>query len=165
MGSRGGNGSHLRKYDYRMGKRNRDRKMAAIIELLEMLIRKVMETKVWSVNSIGIIEKPEHIKDELYFLDDNGEVIVKTYDKTRIVEGVITLATKRDKDALVSKHPKVTSRTSAPLPTVLSYESSISHTVDKNVSPPKNGLIKVVQMAFAHKALLVRLAKATPPII
>ncbi|MCD7467313.1 hypothetical protein HAX54_004660 [Datura stramonium] len=39
-------------------------------------------------------------------------------DKTRRAEGVNTLATKRDKEAPVSKRPKLTSGSSAPLPTM-----------------------------------------------
>ncbi|MCD7462424.1 hypothetical protein HAX54_048528 [Datura stramonium] len=64
-----------------MGRRSevRDRKVASIMELLQMLTRKVIETKVWSVNAIKTIEKLVHIEEEVYFLDINREVVAATY--------------------------------------------------------------------------------------
>ncbi|MCD9638064.1 hypothetical protein HAX54_021769 [Datura stramonium] len=49
------------------------------MELLEMLTRKMMETKVWSVNIIGIVEGMEKIDDEVYFLNDEKESIMANY--------------------------------------------------------------------------------------
>ncbi|MCE0480729.1 hypothetical protein HAX54_037821 [Datura stramonium] len=73
-------------------------------------------------------------------------------DKTRKAEGVITLATKRGKDAPVSKRPKLTSGSSASPPTMPSDEASVSHMATKLVSPPKSGLLKVARITSAHKA-------------
>ncbi|MCD9559727.1 hypothetical protein HAX54_017956 [Datura stramonium] len=53
--------------------------MAAIMELLEMLIRQVMEIKVWSVNSIGAIERMEQIDDGVNFLNDEKECVVANH--------------------------------------------------------------------------------------
>ncbi|MCE5166865.1 hypothetical protein HAX54_028299, partial [Datura stramonium] len=57
----------------------RDRKIATLMELLKILIRQVMETKVMSVNAIETIDKPEHIEDEVYFLNASREVVAATY--------------------------------------------------------------------------------------
>ncbi|MCD7472213.1 hypothetical protein HAX54_013232 [Datura stramonium] len=56
-----------------------DRKMAAIMELVKMLTRKVIKTKVWSVNAIGTVERMEQIDDEIYFLNDEKEYVVANH--------------------------------------------------------------------------------------
>ncbi|MCD7460933.1 hypothetical protein HAX54_044803 [Datura stramonium] len=53
--------------------------MAAIMKLLKILTRQVMETRVWYMNSIGTIYNLKYIEDEVYFLDASGEVVVATY--------------------------------------------------------------------------------------
>ncbi|MCD7468798.1 hypothetical protein HAX54_007287 [Datura stramonium] len=50
--------------------------MAVIMERLKMLTSQVMETKVWSVNAIGPIERMEQIDDEVYFLNNEKECVV-----------------------------------------------------------------------------------------
>ncbi|MCD9646131.1 hypothetical protein HAX54_035699 [Datura stramonium] len=43
-------------------------------------MRKVMETKVWSVNAIGIVGMMEQIEEEVYFLNEEKEGVAKNHD-------------------------------------------------------------------------------------
>ncbi|MCE2055509.1 hypothetical protein HAX54_042779 [Datura stramonium] len=49
------------------------------MELLEMFIRQVMETKVCSVNVIGTVERMEQFEDEVYFLNDEKEGVLTNH--------------------------------------------------------------------------------------
>ncbi|MCE3050667.1 hypothetical protein HAX54_047778, partial [Datura stramonium] len=64
-------------------------------------------------------------------------------DKTRRVEGVINLSTKKDKDTPTSMWLKLTLGTNTPLSSMLSGDAFVSPQADRNISPPTKGLLKM----------------------
>ncbi|MCE0482117.1 hypothetical protein HAX54_040519, partial [Datura stramonium] len=94
-----------------------------------MLIACIMEGKHINVGKV-IVDKfkqkarqkdtsiPYPILISLLYLQSNC-MLFRPLDKTKRAEGVITLATKRDKDAPFSKRPKLTLGPNTPLPAVL----------------------------------------------
>ncbi|MCD7452185.1 hypothetical protein HAX54_015374 [Datura stramonium] len=54
----------------------RDRQIAAIMKLLEMLTRKEMDTKTRSVNAIGMVDQVEQFENEVYFLNHEKEYVL-----------------------------------------------------------------------------------------
>ncbi|MCE3051833.1 hypothetical protein HAX54_050934 [Datura stramonium] len=91
--------------------------------------------------------------------------LFRRLDKTMRADGMITLATKIDKDAPAMKQAKGTENRTPPPPYVPSNTPAgqFQAAAAPTTTPPN--LLKLAQMAQVHKSQLMKLAKAIPSMI